>query len=39
VPNAYWINFNNRDFIGPKTGCWTFQPIYASPDFALLCKK
>jgi len=39
VPNAYWINFNNRDFIGPKTGCWTFQPIYASPDFTLLCKK
>jgi len=38
-PNAYWINFNNRDFIGPKTGCWTFQPIYASPDFTLLCKK
>src|SRR5919201_1142072 len=33
------INFNNRDFIGPKTGCWTFQPIYASPDFTLLCKK
>jgi peptide/nickel transport system substrate-binding protein len=39
VPNAYWINFNNRDFIGPSTGCWTFQPIYASPDFTLLCKK
>ena len=39
VPNAFWINFNNRDFIGPKTGCWTFQPIYASPDFTLLCKK
>jgi peptide/nickel transport system substrate-binding protein len=39
IPNAYWINFNNRDFIGPKTGCWTFQPIYASPDFSLLCKK
>jgi len=39
VPNAYWINFNNRDFIGPKTGCWTFQPIYASPDFARLCRK
>jgi ABC-type transport system substrate-binding protein len=39
IPNAYWINFNNRDFIGPKTGCWTFQPIYASPTFARLCKK
>jgi ABC-type transport system substrate-binding protein len=39
VPNAYWINFNNRDFIGPKTGCWSFQPIYASPSFARLCKK
>ncbi|TML52626.1 MAG: hypothetical protein E6G21_04830 [Actinobacteria bacterium] len=39
VPDAFWINFNNRDFIGPKTGCWTFQPIYASPDFTLLCKK
>jgi ABC-type transport system substrate-binding protein len=39
VPGAFWINFNNRDFIGPKTGCWTFQPIYASPDFTLLCKK
>jgi peptide/nickel transport system substrate-binding protein len=39
TPMAPWINFNNRDFIGPKTGCWTFQPIYASPDFTLLCKR
>ena len=39
APIAPWINFNNRDFIGPKTGCWTFQPIYASPTFARLCRR
>ncbi len=39
APNAYWINFNNRDFISSKTGCYTFQPVYASPDFTILCRK
>ncbi|MGB2953593.1 MAG: ABC transporter substrate-binding protein [Gaiellaceae bacterium] len=39
APMANWVNVNNRDFISSGTGCYTFQPIYTTPDFTLLCKK
>jgi hypothetical protein len=33
------MNDNARDFIGPRTGCFSYQPIYAGPSFGVLCKK
>jgi ABC-type oligopeptide transport system substrate-binding subunit len=39
APMANWMNDNSRDFIGPRTGCFSYQPIYAGPSFGVLCKK
>jgi peptide/nickel transport system substrate-binding protein len=39
APMANWMNDNARDFIGPRTGCFLYQPIYSGPNLGVLCKK
>jgi peptide/nickel transport system substrate-binding protein len=39
APMANWMNDNARDFIGPRTGCFVYQPIYSGPNLGILCKK
>jgi ABC-type oligopeptide transport system substrate-binding subunit len=39
APYAPILNTNNRYFVSSRLGCFTYQPVFGSPNLAALCLK
>jgi len=39
APLVPYLNFQSRIFVSSSVGCYTYSPVYSTPNLAAICKK